>query len=414
MQIKKSKGYENIMILILFAATGCVMAIRFGITNTFAYIGDIAMTPAQVGLVMSAHAMAWAISSLVLGLFAGVLKKQKLFLIVGLILSSVLSGCIGMVHSMQAVVILRVLIGICQGPLIPLLQTVAREVSSPERMGLNQGCLIAGTSLLGQSLPGALIPSIAAKSETAWRMPIIIIGVIGVVTAIAVLAGYPGKKREKARAAERKERTSSEGTLSKKEVLELFKIKNFNLAMVGAVGAIGWTLCLTSFAATYMEVETNATTARLSTIIAVGGFAAMISNILLPGLSDKIGRKKCYIVCACGMILAPLVLILFRNQMDTPLPVILYAIGQLLGACAMSLGTYVIVGESVPAHLVTIGYSICLCMGELLGGTAGPAIAGILANTNGYIAGVAFAAGFGVVCLIVAFFFKETLKKKEE
>ena len=137
----------------------------------------------------------------------------------------------------------------------------------------------------------------------------------------------------------------------------------------------------------------------------------MISNIVLPALSDKIGRKKCYTICACGMILAPLVLVIFSNHMNSPLLMILYALGQLMGACGMALGTYVIVGESVPAHLVTIGYSICLCLGEILGGTVGPAIAGMLANSYGYIAGILLAAGFGLLCLIVSFFFKETLKK---
>lgn len=405
----KIKAYENMMILILFVATGGVMAIRFGITNTFAYIGDLEMTPTQIGLVMSAHAMAWAFSSLILGMFAGIWKKQKLFLIAGLVLSGVLSGGIGFANSMQTVILLRIAIGICQGPLIPLLQTVAREVSTPSRIGLNQGCLIAGTSLLGQSLPGAIVPTVASQSASAWRMPIIVIGIVCAITGIVVWFGYPKKSQGVFEQGE----MTNETRLSFKEVTKLFKYRNFNLAMIGAVGAIGWTLCLTSYAATFMEVETNATIAKLSTIIAVGGFAAMLSNIVIPGVSDKLGRKKCYIVCACGMIIAPMVLILFRNGMDTPIPIVLYAIGQLLGACGMSLGTYVIVGESVPAHLVTIGYSICLFLGEIIGGTVGPAIAGVLANTHGYIMGIMFAAGCGVICLVVGLLFKESIKREE-
>ena len=407
---KRSTGYESVIILILCMGTGAVMAARFGITSTFAYIKDIAITPVTMGLIMSAHAIAWAISSLVLGSLADFVQKQKLFLVGCLVLSSVATGLIGFAPNIQTVVILRVIIGVFQGPMLPLLQSTARMISSPSRVGFNQGCLIAGSSLLGQSLPAAIIPTIASKAPDAWRNPVVIIGIFGLGTAILLGLFIKGAKIEQPSG----EKHSPDSKISKKEIIELLKTRNFVGGVLGAVGAIGWTLCMSTYTAAYLETQTNAGTTRLSLIIAVGGIASMVSNIVLPAISDKIGRKPAYILCSVGLLLSPLVLIIFQNNMNSPMALILYTLSSLICGCAMTLNTYVIVGESVAPIMVAMAYSICLCAGEILGGTVGPAIAGMLANKFGLSAAMGCAVGFGCICFFVSILTKETLKDKKK
>lgn len=405
---KKRFWYENLIIFLLFFGTGAVMSTRFGITNTFAFMKDIQISPVEMGLIMSAHAIAWAISSVVLGSLADFVKKQRLFMIGCLLLSSVLGACIGFAKDIQTIIVLRVFIGIFQGPLLPLLQTAARENSSPTRLGFNQGCLIAGTSLLGQALPSAIIPTIASQADSAWRSPMIVIGIIGVAITVLIALVY-----RKPHAAEAQAITlEKQGKISPQELATLFKTRNFILGIIGAVGAIGWTLCLSTYAVTYLAKETAASTARLSAIISVSGIAGMLSNIIVPGLSDKLGRKPSYILCSLAMVMAPVVLLAFKGNMDSPLVLILYALSFFIGGCAMSLNTYVIVGESVAPYLVTTAYAVCLCVGELLGGTAGPAIAGVLAAQHGYSATMYVTMVCAAICLVASFFVRETLASK--
>lgn len=401
-----SKGRENFIIALLFVACGSVMATRFGITNSFAYMKDVTVTPVEMGLIMSVHSIAWGISSLILGFLSDFVQKQRFFMIGCLVVSSVLGLAIGFAPSIETIIILRALIGVFQGPLLPLVQSAARMSSSPSRVGLNLGLVIAGGSLLGRSLPSAVVPSLSAQSNSAWRAPMIGIGAIGIVVGVFLLIFYK----------ENKQASSSIKTRTKKvsvaDIKDLLKNRNFLLGVFGAVGAIGWTLCLSTYAAAYLETETTATTAQLSLILSSSALAGMASNIVLPSLSDKIGRKPSYILCGIGLVLAPLILVLFRDNMGIVLPVVFYGVGHLVGNCGMSLNTYVIVGESVPTHLITTAYSICLCAGELLGGTAGPAIAGAVANQHGLSSAMYITSLFGALCLFCALLIKETLATK--
>ena len=52
--------------------------------------------------------------------------------------------------------------------------------------------------------------------------------------------------------------------------------------------------------------------------------------------------------------------------------------------------------------------------GEILGGTAGPAIAGMLANKFGLSVAMGCAMGFGFICFCVSILTKETLKDKKK
>jgi MFS family permease len=69
----------------------------------------------------------------------------------------------------------------------------------------------------------------------------------------------------------------------------------------------------------------------------------------------------------------------------------------------------VITGESVPKNLIATAYAILICIGELLGGTIGPAAGGAMADaSHSLYAPIFLSAGLAAVALIMSFFVKET------
>jgi MFS transporter, ACS family, hexuronate transporter len=132
----------------------------------------------------------------------------------------------------------------------------------------------------------------------------------------------------------------------------------------------------------------------------MGGIAGVTGGILLPALSDRIGRKP-VLTASCFLgILPPIILMLLP-----PDPVML-GITILIGWIILGMAPLycaVVPSESVPATLTTSAIGLSMGMAELLGGVVAPAVAGVAADAWGLGATlwlcVAFAIGAGLFSL---------------
>ena len=111
------------------------------------------------------------------------------------------------------------------------------------------------------------------------------------------------------------------------------------------------------------------------------GFGGAIGSLVLPALSDRIGRKPVMLISVAGAFAA------FWAFMNTgPEPIRLFlclmvALGCLYALLTLTVGP--ITAESVPATLMNTASGLIIGVGEVFGGGLAPALAGYLAKHFG-------------------------------
>ena len=145
-------------------------------------------------------------------------------------------------------------------------------------------------------------------------------------------------------------------------------------------------------------------------IVSLMGVLAIFSPIIVPKVSDFIGRKPAVVLWFALCAVMPFVM--FGAPSSTAAIVIYALSGGIPGAAFLFFQT-IIPGESLPNYMLGTASGLIVGVAEIVGGSAWPAIAGIIAGNNGYpavifVAGVAFAAA-----AVLGLFLKETKGKNK-
>ena len=145
-----------------------------------------------------------------------------------------------------------------------------------------------------------------------------------------------------------------------------------------------WVTCLVitiSLLPSYLIDHVGLSFGYMSVVMSAMGFGAATGTLILPALSDRIGRKPAVILGALGALGS---LILLANAGSSP--VLLFAIVFALnffnqGAWTLTIGP--ICAETVPATLMATATGVLIATGEIIGGGMAPVIAGAVAKQFG-------------------------------
>jgi len=169
-----------------------------------------------------------------------------------------------------------------------------------------------------------------------------------------------------------------------------------------------WLFAYTTFAPTYL-VEVGYTPSQMSVIMAGVGLGSFIWMVLLPIVSDKIGRKPTVIIFSFIAILSPLILAYL--QLPTwGMFTLMFLLTTGNGIFPMFMA--VIPGESLPIGIVATAIGLIQLVGEIMGGTVAPTFAGMMADSFGLAAPLWIAAIGALICALVGFGLKETAPSK--
>jgi sugar phosphate permease len=140
------------------------------------------------------------------------------------------------------------------------------------------------------------------------------------------------------------------------------------------------------------------------------GFGGFAGQIILPGVSDFLGRRT---MAVLGFVGAAISVYIFARI--GPNPAFLFAV--LFIAAAMALGSLAlltgpIAAESAPAGMVSSAAGIVVGIGEIFGGGIAPAFAGYIAQHYGIQHTLDLALGGLVTGIVVCLFLKETAPRK--
>jgi len=396
---KRLWSYENKMVAICMLCFGFVMLDRFAVANLAPFImDDLHMTNTDLGLVMAAVSLSWAFSGYFGSMLSDLTANKKRILCLAVLLFSACSFLTGLAASFLMLLAIRFFMGIFEGPVFPVAQAFALAQSSPERRGLNMG-LISTTSMgLIASLLGA-IGLVALAQALGWRITFSITLIPGLVLVYLVV-----------KVLKEPDMTNIAGTAAKggkpslRESLVIFKNRNMITSMVFSCFIISWNVGTLTFAPVYLVAVKHLSPATMSYIVAVFGLGAIVWGVVVPGISDKVGRK-------------PMVILFSLLSMVAPLGLILSSSPVVMGACVFigwsASGVFplyqaAILGESVDTKYASTAIAGVQMTGEIGGSVIGVAVAGKLADLYGLQAALLFTAGCILVATIIGFAYYET------
>jgi predicted MFS family arabinose efflux permease len=390
--------YENGLLALLSVTFGLVFVDRFALVYLSPFIAkDLHLNNTQLGMLVSALGITWAISGYLTTAWAEAKNQKKAVFIAAVILFSVASIIAGFATGFLMLLLSRLLMGFFEGPTLPLVQSFIAKESSPNRAGLNMGILQSfGSTLFGFLIAPILL--VALATQYGWRSTFFLAGVPGLIMAFLCW------KFIKSSTAENEIKTE-EDSLSFNQLLEY---KNIRVAVIMACLFMTWlNSCMTFMPRYFTEIQ-GFTEDEMGKTMGLMGVASLIAGVLVTGLSDRFGRTPIVKIFVTIGLLFPLAIVFLKGSgAQIPLMFIGYF---MFGTFPIVLGT--IAAETVPMSSVGKTIGLIAGSGEIFGGVLMPFVCGLLADKFGlempfYVSTIAAA-----LALIVSFSLIETKKAK--
>ncbi len=178
------KKYQWLLIALLSANFGVVFFDRQAFTFLGTFIQpDLNLTQAQIGDIAAAFSFAWAIAGLFMGTISDRFGRRKTILVIATLVFSCASVLSGFATGFVALMAARMLMGIAEGGIMPITQTLIAADVAPERRGLAHGIAQnVGANFLANFLGPIVVVAIALA--VGWRNAFMIVAIPGFVMAL--------------------------------------------------------------------------------------------------------------------------------------------------------------------------------------------------------------------------------------
>ena len=339
------------------------------------YLGPFVMrelhiTNSQVGLLSAAVLLTWALSGFSTSVLSDRSGGRKQYVVAAFLLFGVFSFLSGLARSWWLLLMARLLIGLAEGPIVPLTHAIMIAESSPGRRGFNMGMVQSvGAQLVGSSVSPLLLVWLA--TEFSWRNAFFLAGLPGIAVALLVLAFIRDPVAN---------RPAAGGPAPPKRVLaqvrELVRTRNIRLCALASCFLNAWYFGALTFMPLYLVRLLHLAPRQMSVVMASSGVGAVFSAAVVPLLSDRFGRRPTMTVFALLGSVGPL-------GMLTPvaglMPLMAFAFvgAWAQGVLPLCIGTVPM--ESTSNRSATAS-GLMMAVGMISGGLIGPAVCGRLAD----------------------------------
>ncbi|MGY4664474.1 MFS transporter [Pseudomonas chlororaphis] len=389
-------GYENILLGVLFLTFGFVFFDRLALSFLFPFMADeLQLSNSHLGMLSSVLALAWAVSGALVGAWSDRRGKRKPLLIVAVILFSLCSALSGLVTGFLSLLLFRGIMGLAEGPILPLSQSLMVEASSPHRRGLNMG-LLQGSAA---GLLGAVIgpPVLIALAEAyGWRHAFIVSLIPGLLIALLIWRyvrndAPPAPITDNAPAAPVNR-------------LALLKSRNIVLCTLISCVFLTWFVILISFTPTFLVKVRGYSPASMGTVMSCLGGAWVLWGFGVAAISDRFGRRPTLVLFSLIAACCPIALLYANSPLLMGVLMLLTYTG--LGCFTLFMAT--IPAETVPREVMATALGMIMGIGELVGGFVSPTIAGFAADRFGLSIVMWISCGGALLAALLALFLKET------
>lgn len=401
--------YENKLLIILFFAFGFVFFDRQALNFLIPFIvEDLHLNNTQIGLLASGLALTWALSGPIVGLFADKTGKKKQILIIFILIFSTLSLLHGTVTSFAMLLVLRLLMGFAEGPVLPISQSMMAVASSPSRRGFNMGFMQStAASMLGSVLAPLIIVALATTFD--WRKAFYLTIVPGLILVFFIWKHVKAKED----AVEAINQTDSV-SIKDVKLMDVVKHRNIWMATLISIFSLTWFLVYITFVPVYLVGTKELSPGSMSLIMSAVGFGGVLWGFAVPAISDKIGRKPAMIFFSFVSALSPLVVLLYNGGSLWLLALLIFLFHTGQGVQPLFMST--IPAESIPVKYIAVSVGLIMGVGELIGGVISPLLAGFAADSFGTSAPLIISISGALIAGILSMFMIETapVKTKEK
>ena len=399
---KSFRTYENGLVLILGLSFGFAFFDRNAVSYLSTYIvDDLKINNTQVGMLGAALSLSWAFSAVVISRWSDVLGSRKPFLVVIMLAFSVCSILSGLANSFYMLLASRLIMGLAEGPLMPICLAMLISESSPNRRGLNIGIVQSFfSSLLGATIAPVILVQLAILFN--WRIAFFLSGIPGILCAIAIMRFV----REPKAAAAVDMPSALDGDPAVKS--SIFSQRNVLLCSVIACLMVSWLMLHQVFLPLFFTKIRHFTAQQWRWIMSATGLCATLSGFIAAGISDRIGRKPVVVTACLLSLLTPLAALYFHG------PILILAVLMFvgwIGTAAFALFMAVIPGETLPLRYAATATGVVACMGEVAGGGM-QFVGGWIADLTTQAAPIQIAAVCALGGAILSLFLKETAPVK--
>lgn len=395
--------YENRLIAVLTVMFGFVFFDRNAMTNLSTFVAsDLHLDNTQIGLLASVLSFAWAISGVVVGALSDSFGHRKAVLLVAVVIFSVCSVISGLAPSFGVLLASRMLMGFAEGPIMPLSQALVVLESPEGRRGLNMGVMQnLGSNFIGSFLAPVVLVTLA--QAFSWRSAFFIAAVPGLICA-ALIWKWVHEPRTHEVSVDEQPSGPERGRIG-----ELFRHRNMWLCIVISCFMVPWMIVGWTFLPTVYVNFRHFSPSDMKWLMGVLGISAAVFAFIVPGLSDRFGRKPVMIAFTLIGVLYPFAALYFSGSLVV-LALLIFVGWSASGTFPLFMAT--IPSESIPARFLGTSLGLVMGIGEFLGGSSVPTLAGEAADHFGLPAPMFIAAGCAVIAAGLTLFLRETAPVK--
>ncbi len=391
-------GKEGKSVGILALGFGLVGIDRFLISTMYPVIAeDLGLGYGDIGTITGALALSWGIAALFMGNLSDRIGRRTV-LVGSLIVFSLLIGASGLAAGLFGLILVRVFMGFADGAFTPASISATMEASSPHRRGRNIGIQQMTMPLIGLGLAPLMVSALIDVIDWRWIFSLFVIP--GLLIAWGTHRIIPAKDEVQ---------LEEHGSL----IDDWKEVTSYSNIRIQMFLMLCWLTCLittSAFMPSYLLDYLKISFAEMGFVMSAIGFGATAGTLLMPWLSDRIGRKPMMVMSAIGTCL--MLLALAAQGPSVPMLFACLFMVHFFNFAAITLTVGPLCSETVPPKLIATASGLVIAVGEIGGGGLAPIVAGQFAERFGIDHLLWLPIGAIAVAILLCLGLKETLPQE--
>lgn len=403
---KNSAGYQTLLVLLLSLNFGIVFFDRNSLSFLMTFVQpDLHLSNTQVGWVASIFSFTWALAAFGISRLSDLVANRKLLLVLATFAFSLCSFLTGLASSFAFMIGARVLMGVAEGGIMPISHAIVASEVAPEHRGMAQGVAQNfGSNFLGSFVAPLVLVWIA--NHYGWRSAFYLAGIPGILSAALmwffVKEPYAVSTPKAAQATQSLSQSIGGWV---KAIGEALKVRNVVICVIMGIVLVAYFVICLSFMQLFLTKMRGYSQSDASYLMGALGLSATVGSLAVSALSDAIGRRPVMIAMPLIALLLPLGALYFQGSLLF-MAVIFFIGWGLVGIFPLFMAT--VPSESVPPAMAATVFGLAMGSCEILGGAAGPLVAGMAADQYGLTAPLWIMVGLACVGTVAALGLKET------